>query len=111
MGLKTKIMKIRFYERDCRWYADLPEYIAQGGTEEECEMVAGADTWLEMLSKGKSNITLEISELPIEGSSTHLLKVDGEGNYREFDSNHEMWLCSVTVYVFGHYPDKIYYNI
>lgn len=103
-------MKIRFYNRDCRWYADLPDYILEGGTEEECEMVAGADDWLEMLSKGKSNITLEVSEFPIEGSSALLLKEDEEGNYCEFYSYHKMWLCSVIVYVFGRYPDKIYYK-
>lgn len=38
--------KISFYNRDGRWFADLPEYIAQGGTEDECEMVMDADSWL-----------------------------------------------------------------
>lgn len=52
---------LRFYNRDGRWYADVPETILWGGTEENNEMVAGADTWLDIISKGEDNIILKIS--------------------------------------------------
>jgi hypothetical protein len=44
--------KIGFYKKEGRWYADLPSYIAAGGTEASCVMVAGADTFLDRLCKG-----------------------------------------------------------
>jgi hypothetical protein len=52
-------MKLKFYKKDDRWYADVP-----GHTEEENEMVAGSDEFLDYISKGKSEITLEISDIP-----------------------------------------------
>lgn len=109
-------MKIRFYNRDLRWFADVPSYIEQGGTEDELEMVSGADAWLEYLSSGNDNVFLELSEQPLQ-EKLNLYSKDEFGatyiahSFREEDINHTLWLCPVTLFVFGKYPDVIYYRI
>lgn len=111
------VRTIRFYNRDGRWYADLPDYIEQGGTEEDCEMVAGADTWLEYLSTGViDNLFITLGDEPF-GESLHLYYKDEYGatyiahSYNEEDINHQLWLCPVTLFLFPDYPDIIYYKV
>lgn len=60
---------IGFYKKEGRWYADLPSYIAAGGSEASCVMVAGADIFLDILCKQVGfnygvHITVEISVEP-----------------------------------------------
>lgn len=109
-------MKIRFYNREGRWFADLPEYIASGGTEDDCEMVSGADTWIDYLSKGKDSVFITISEehFPKAEWLMLLAKDDYGANYIAHTYEDEyvdlvMWLCPVTLFVFGKYPEIIYY--
>ena len=110
-------MKIRFYRKENRWYAYLPEYLEQGGTEEECEMVAGADDWLDFLSKNGDSVTLEISDKDSLTEKIVLYEEDEFGatyiahTYKEEDINQILWLCPVTVFVFGYYPKTIYYHV
>ena len=111
-------MVIRFYkDENRRWYANLPEYIAQGGRVEECEMVSGADDWLDFISLNQENITLELSDQNSLSEKIVLYESDGFGatyiahTYREEDINQILWLCPVTLFVFGHYPKEIYYHI
>jgi hypothetical protein len=109
-------MKIRFYNEDGNWYADLPKYIEEGGTKEDLQMVLGADTWLDILSEYKNEITLEISTEIIEGFESKLLYVGdvnsfNTGTYLVFPDNHFMWLCDVTKWLFLEYPQVIYYKI
>ena len=111
----NSMKKISFYNRNGRWFADLPEYIAQGGTEDDCEMVAGADSWLEYLSKGSDRVTLSLSTSPLRNKLT-LYESDEFGatyiahDYNEEIFNHRLWLCPVTLFVFGEYPQTIYYE-
>ena len=110
-------MIIRFYKKETRWYAHLPEYIEQGGEEADCEMVAGADDWLDYLSKNGDEITLELSDKTQLGEKIVLYEQDEFGatyiahTYKEEDINQIMWLCPVTVFVFGDYPNNIYYSV
>ncbi len=111
-------MVIRFYrDENKRWYADLPEYIAQGGTVEECEMVSGADDWLDFLSNRGDNITLELSDKDCLSEKIVMYESDEFGatyvayTYKEEDINQILWLCPVTVFVFGKYPENIYYHV
>jgi hypothetical protein len=110
-------MKIRFYKRDTRWYAYLPEYLEQGGAEEECEMVAGADEWLDYLSKNGDSVTLELSDTRPLSEKIVLYESDEFGatyiahTYKEEDINQVLWLCPVTVFVFGNYPSTINYYV
>lgn len=108
-------MKLRFYRKETRWYADVPGYIEAGGTEEECEMVAGADTWLDYISNYGDELWLELSTDPLRNFIT---KVDEDEygatylahEYNEESFNHQLWICPVTLFVFGSYPDVIYYQ-
>jgi hypothetical protein len=102
---------INFYQKNNRWYADLPEYLLLGGTEEECEMVAGADVWLSQIAEGEKKISLSLSTEYKEGWEK-LHKID-EDEYGAVYLIHSfpMWLCPVTKFVFGSYPENIYYKL
>lgn len=112
--VKMSNKKYRFYKEDNRWYIDLEDYIKEGGDKEDLELVAGANDMLDQLSKGKNEITLLISL--IENSFTYcLIKQDADGNYIFHDSIKDtfskVWLCSVTKWLFGDYPEMIYLKI
>lgn len=100
-----------FYNRDGKWYINLPEYLAQGGTEEECEMVSGADTWLDQLCQGKDKINIKLNSSFTEGWDK-LYKIDED----DFGATYliesfPIWLCPVTKFVFGDFPKEIYYKV
>lgn len=112
-------MEIEFEKIENSWYAILPDY---KGDFEDCQMVSGADTWLEMLSEGCPKVQLEISDEPIENSELivrvhHIPKQPERGatyvafSFRGQPLVHEMWLCQVTLHVFKTYPEKIYYKL
>jgi hypothetical protein len=117
------------------WYIDLPQFLEQGlGTKSNLLMVGGADTLLDKLSNNTDEVTLQISELPFVGWTTWLRKLKNgkddtylkevghapvnDGAYYNavvidnVKTNHEVWLCPVTEYVFdGAYPEDIYVKI
>jgi hypothetical protein len=102
--------KFRFYQDDNKWYVDLPEWT---GEKDELEMVLGADTMLDILSKSDQGVYVTFSTEPFENYdyelTLHKEEYDGgtyilTGNYLLF----EVWLCHVTKFVFGEFPNKIY---
>lgn len=111
----TKI--IRFYNRYGKWYADLPQYIEEGGTEEECEMILGADTWLDELANDRDGIHIEISTDEPLGEELVLYSKDDSGGtylaheYKGEVINHVLWLCNVTLWLLGEFPQVIYYKL
>lgn len=108
-------MKIRFYNENGLWYADLPTYISDGvGTKEDLLMVSGADTWLDILSECGNEISLEVRDSAFPEFDAKLLYVGDvkvPGDYIVYPNMHEMWLCGVTTWVFGYYPQAIYYKV
>jgi len=107
-----------FIKDDSGWYIDLPEYIANGGDKGDLAMVLGADTMLDIMSGGNSSVTLDIDESPFDGADL-LLRTEicdpvvGGAMYllkcwegKTVDQT--MWLCSVTEFVFGNLPEKIF---
>jgi hypothetical protein len=110
-------MKLRFYNKDNRWYADIPDYIESGGTEEECEMVFGADTWLDFISKGKDNVFVKLSIDVVLSEKLSLIEKDEYGatymakKYKDEVIEHKLWICPVTLFLFGEYPNIIYYEV
>ena len=121
-------MKHTFYkEYSGTWYIDLPEFLEKGlGTKANLMMVAGADTFLDYISKLGNRIEVTIETQPFEGYKHELVKIgmgkdqavlDAVGHapvdygayYKTTEEDHVLWLCPVTEYVFGgSYPDKIY---
>lgn len=119
-------MKIRFYkEENNDWFADLPNYLATGGEKADLQMVSGADFWLDMVSEGKKEITLEVEKKVDNENGFEKLILDNtdEGfpelgayyranTYKGVDfSNFMIWLCPVVLFVFDEYPKEIYYKI
>ena len=106
----------RFYKAvSGRWYIDLPGW---AGSIDELEMVQGADTMLDRVSGYTEECILEISDVAFEGANVIRLVTDlsdsvGGGDYimesyKGEAIEYNMWLCSVTVQVFGILPAKIY---
>jgi hypothetical protein len=110
-------------EEDGRWYAEIPTY---PGPKADLEMVEGADKMLEIYAQGEQRITLTLSNCPFRGLKDEITFVrpheledpalDGQpfGVYykvstiRQIPFDFEIWLCPVTTFVFGDYPDKIF---
>jgi hypothetical protein len=112
------MQKHRFVKEDGQWYIDLLEYLQQGGTKGDLQMVAGADTMLDIIAQGKDSVTVTLDTRPFKGADlVQLLQrcdpAVGGGDYfmKTFNGqevNRQMWLCSVTTFVFGDIPEKIY---
>jgi len=53
----------RFVHEESGWYIDLPEYLEQGGSKGDLQMVSGADTMLDIIAGKENQVTLEIDNL------------------------------------------------
>lgn len=108
----------RFYKEGASWYIDLPEYLAQGGSPGDLQMVEGADKMLEVMAGGGKEVLLTISAVLFEGSDELELTQKCEPyiggayyilkQYEGQNINQHMWLCQVTEFVFGTLPERIY---
>jgi len=114
--------EFRFYQEhpSGRWYVDLPEW---EGDKADLEMVMGADSFLTVMSEGNSEVRLILSDEEIEGADSLILKGAGifedievgSGawyvlpKYMGIDYDHSMWLCDVTLFVFGYFPETIWF--
>jgi hypothetical protein len=118
--------EMRFYKSGPSWYADLPEYLAIGGHEADCLMVAGADKLLDELAEDKDEINLRVVGMPVieniadtfnwwvEKKRIVLRRKldglrDGWGFYDVIHANYstkvtEVGLCPVSAFVFGQHP-------
>ena len=114
-------MQLTFFKLNNNWYIDVPNH-----TLEENQMVMGCDILLEFISKGKSQIIIEIELEQPQQYILHLHRnrIDYDGAYytlvgslyNEFlnayisESNpiHEIWICNVTLDVFGYFPENIF---
>ena len=100
------------------WFIDLPAYIANGGLKGDLQMVAGADTMLDVIANGNNTVTITMADEPFDNADViELLEVCdplvGGGMYllKSFEGKsvmQEMWLCAVTEFVFGYLPEKIF---
>jgi len=107
-----------FKKMDDRWFIDLPEYVMEGGNKEDLEMVEGADELLNLMAGGKKKVSVQMDVSYFEGADVlELVEIcdapKGGGYYRivTFKNrplNKEIWLCDVTLFVFGDLPEKIF---
>lgn len=111
--------KLKFYkETDGNWFVDLPEW---EGSLADLQMVAGADTMLDIFAEGNNEVRLMLSEKYFDNSEVlefkNLAEDLGNGAYYKLDKykgisfNHEVWLCDVTLAVFGKFPQNIYISV
>lgn len=111
------------------WYIDLPDYIKAGGSKGSLAMVAGADTFLDILlgDDPSNSVTLDLQLEPkfkkeidyvtlikvpvkklkryVTGGADYILPI-----FEGKKIDHPMWLCNVTKYVFGFFPKEIYFK-
>lgn len=114
-------MNLDFYkEKDGRWYVDLPHW---QGDKAELEMVCNADVMLDILADGEDEITLEVelTDDPLYHRALVAVltknvedQVDSGAIYNadlpcHYKVRHlTIWLCPVTEFVLGSYPQHIY---
>lgn len=127
----STIQVLGFVKEEGIWYADLPNFLEQGlGTKANLMMVDGADSFLDILSQEGNAVTLKLSTQQFIGYHTLMKKSRGGLNLQLLDQlghapveygayykvlslngspyDHELWLCPVTEFVFGNYPEEIY---
>jgi len=108
----------KFIKTGKEWYIDLPEFIEQGGSPGDLQMVDGADKMLDLIAGNQSEVTLDISKVHFEGADNLTLteKCDpyiGGGYYymkqwQGLEVRQNLWLCQVTDFVFGEIPAQIF---
>jgi len=129
------MQEIRFYkEPDGVWYADIPNYLEDmkvlGASKADLQMVLGADKFLAELASTTDNeneitllITPNIQEIRIHDKLPafvphnweYLIRADYiptiTGKYYTGYNSKYLWLSDVTLWVFGEFPQYIYYKI
>jgi hypothetical protein len=110
--------KYKFYKtEENRWYIDLPEW---EGSQSDLEMVAGADKMLDKLSDNGTKITLDVSDnypdksnwdkfVILELVEEYSPLLGGGAEYKW--GNEVIWLCDVTKFVFGNFPNFIIFAV
>jgi len=113
-----KMKSYKFTKAGNEWYIDLPEFIEQGGSIGDLQMVDGADKMLDMMAANEKTVTLYISKNyfddadvlsltekcdPLIGGGYYIMKI-----YEGQEINRTMWLCQVTEFVFGDIPSQIF---
>lgn len=107
--------KFRFYKEGNNWYVDLPSWT---GPKSDLLMIGGADTMLDIISNNGAEVTVFISEKKFDGATELTFKsfaTDiGEGAYYLLETyegntlNMSVFLCDVTKFVFGKFPEKLF---
>jgi len=112
----------RFYKDEFGWFIDLKWFPFNRG---HLAMVLGADELLDKLSNNGDEVFLEISTKPIWNNFNCLFRVEKLGLLNgaiyspsslyeiehELREKNQLWLCAVTLLVFGYYPSKIYFAV
>lgn len=102
-------------EDDGCWYIDLP---AWPFSHHNLMMVAGADDLCEHLSDNKKSVTVAVIANPERKATKDWGKLvktksslTGGATYKVENIegfNQDIWLCPVTLFVFGKYPNTMY---
>jgi hypothetical protein len=124
-NIKRQIYLLEFRkEANGEWYVNLPSY---KGDKADLQMVAGADTLLDLLADEKDIIYLKVSNKRFKKSLATLIKSDKISESGAFYTVEnmklslfmkviwtpdptEIWLCDVLAYVFKSFPKKIYFK-
>jgi hypothetical protein len=101
-----------FIKEENRWFVVLPSW---EGSKEDLEMVCGADTLLDIVSKGSETATLQVSENSYNNyrfKLTYKEDMAEGGTYSLQSKEHtfEVWLCKVLKFVYGYLPEELYCN-
>lgn len=111
----------RFYKTTKgEWYIDIPQWPEDNIA--ALQMVAGADEMLDIVSGFKNEVKLVIATE--DKSYTYKLKYTGDASaqygegafylctdVRDDEFRHPLWLCDVTLFIFGSFPKTIYFDV
>lgn len=111
------IRKIKFYkEKTGRWFIDLPEW---EGPKEDLELVMGADDLLNIIAQGDDFLYAELGDEKFPGANQMVLvaietsEMGGAWylvpSIGQIDFNLRVWLCDVTKFIFGNFPETIWF--
>src|ERR1041385_9193711 len=75
--------RFKFYREINDWFVDLPEW---EGDKTDLQMVAGADSMLDIISQGEDSVWLTISTEPHEGNAMLTRVMICEDEYWQLDS-------------------------
>jgi hypothetical protein len=111
---------ITFKKENGAWYVVLPEW---KGPKASLAMVAGADTMLDCISGFTEICKIQITTEPVkdfQGDGVIKKTSETAGLLRSFYGQHYnaeglytglIWLCPVAKFVFGNYPDEVYFKL
>ena len=116
---RKDLYRVHFVKIDESWYCDLPHWPKALSDKARMEEKAG---WLlETMADGKDSLTVEFgfeeSKLPLPGNHYNKARLTDVEMSRgacydisalNFLSN--IWVTSFTLYVFGHYPEYVYFR-
>lgn len=113
MERKLKFVK----EEDNRWFVVLNDWQYD---RDALEMVAGADSMLDIISGFSNSVTLKLSTEEFD-SKYKIVKIHDNllddmlngANYRFYTDDSftmDIWLCAVTIFVFSEYPETVWIN-
>ena len=100
-----------FNKEEGKWYIDLPEWQE---SKSALQMVAGADILLDELSNNQTSVNISISTKQKLDNYTTLKKIMNTpltGGALYHLGLKPIWLCDVTKFVFGEFPQKIHFKI
>ena len=100
-----------FNKEEGKWYINLPEW---QDSKSALQMVAGADILLDELSNYQTSVQLSISsnEKPADYSTLKkMINTSLTGGALYHLGLKPIWLCDVTKYVFGEFPQKIHFKV
>lgn len=105
--------EISFVRLAGRWFIHLPVY---PGLPDDLEMVMGADTLCERIDTKKTGyITVRVSDEPLNDGELVLNFVENTDDlgawYKLEKFDLDVWLCNVTKYVLGYFPQSIYIGL
>jgi hypothetical protein len=64
---------VTYYKFGNRWFLDLPEYIEQGGDEEDLERVGAFHDFLELAAQGEDTVVFQIDTQFFDGADSAVL--------------------------------------
>jgi len=110
--------EFRFYKTvNDEWFVDLPEW---KGDPDDLQMIQGADEWLMLIADGTKGVLITISDKAFEDAYFMKLLRLGEPNlggggnyfletYQHKKLNLKIWLCEIVKFIFGEYPQRLYF--
>jgi hypothetical protein len=109
-----------FKKEEGRWYIYLPEYLEQGWSKQDLEMVDGAHKLLQTIGYGRNKVMLRLSTERFEGADMleviELCEAPKGGAMYLLDTcqgkelNALIWICDIALFVFGDMPEHIYFQ-